>query len=271
VNHSGWEGGNTVFTAGRDLPWLQDEDADSDSLSDTWTAWGVESRDVVVLDASNTQVGLYNLTTHDLDDPQNYNTLRQMLLDAASPQTPWQNPQNPLDVNADEILTPVGDVLTLVNELNLRNVCDEQGRLPSPAPTAAAPPPYYDVNGDNYLSAARDVLPLINHFNQPSAAEGEGAAQMSWDSDPHADLWVARPSTEPDPTAREYVKFESGSEMDVSEADEEAQSGSSRIDAPDDWIADADPLVSEQLLSEEAFAEVAAVWGNANDLFSQLT
>jgi hypothetical protein len=268
VNHSGWEGGNTVFTAGRDLPWLQDQDANSDSLSDTWTAWGVSSRDVVVLDASNTRVGLYNLTKHDLDDPQNYNTLRKMLIDAASPQAPWQNPQNPMDVNADQLLTPVGDVLTLVNELNLRTVCDDQGRLPPPKQTAAAPPPYYDVNGDDYLSPARDVLPLINYFNQPSDAEGEAATQTTWDSVPRAELSVARLSTESQPTTSEFVKVETGGPIDLSAPDEHEQLGSPQAGSRSDWAADPDPVIAEQLLPEEALREVAAVWETPNDLCS---
>ncbi len=83
VNGAGLESGNASITSGRDIPWLQDVDADHDGLSDVWVDWSVNYRDVVILDAENVQVGVFNLTTHDLGSSQNYNTLRQMFVDAA--------------------------------------------------------------------------------------------------------------------------------------------------------------------------------------------
>ena len=53
-----------------------------------WAAWGVNYRDVVVLDGDNIPVAVYNLTIHDLSDPANYDALRTMLLDAAAQQLP---------------------------------------------------------------------------------------------------------------------------------------------------------------------------------------
>ncbi len=84
VNGAGLEGGNGSITAGRDAPWLQDLDSNNDNLSDVWTSWGVAYRDVVILDAENAKVGTFNLTVHNLQIPENYNTLRQMFIDSAT-------------------------------------------------------------------------------------------------------------------------------------------------------------------------------------------
>ncbi len=83
VNRAGLEAGNALMTAGRDIPWLQDVDDNEDGLSDTWDSWDVAYRDVVILDGQNIKVGTFNLTTYDLGVPENYDTLRQMLVDAA--------------------------------------------------------------------------------------------------------------------------------------------------------------------------------------------
>ncbi len=82
VNKEGEESGNGLATAGRDAPWLQDVDADSNGLSDVWTDWKVTARDVIILDANNVQVGVYNLTVNSLYFQANYDTLKQMLIDA---------------------------------------------------------------------------------------------------------------------------------------------------------------------------------------------
>jgi len=84
VNASGLESGNALITSGRDIPWLQDVDVDHNGLSDTWVDWSVTYRDVVILNGDNVRVGVFNLTTHDLRVAQNYDTLRQMFVDAAS-------------------------------------------------------------------------------------------------------------------------------------------------------------------------------------------
>jgi len=84
VNAAGLESGNGLITSGRDIPWLQDLDANHDGQSDVWQSWNVTYRDVVILDGENAKVGTFNLTAHDLGIPANYNTLRQMFIDAAS-------------------------------------------------------------------------------------------------------------------------------------------------------------------------------------------
>ncbi len=84
VNETGQEADNDVITKGRDIPWLQDVDEDEDGHSDVWTSWDVTYRDVVILDGENVKVGTFNVTTYNLQIPENYNALRQMFIDAAS-------------------------------------------------------------------------------------------------------------------------------------------------------------------------------------------
>ena len=193
VNSYDQESGNSLATAGRDIPWLQDEDSDGNGISDLWTSWDVTPRDVVILDGANMMVGAYNLTEYDLEETENYNTLRQMLIDAASPSTaaPWQNSVNRLDVNNDTLVTPVGDVLTLINALNARTIFDAAGRLPDPPVAPNTPPPFYDVNGDGYLTPALDVLPVINYLNGLTSGEGEAAASSTIVADSGSQAWAA--------------------------------------------------------------------------------
>ena len=77
-NQIGSESGNPTVVIGRDLPWTQDTIAEN-----VWVEWGVTYRDVIVLDADNIPVAVYNLTTNDLADPANYAALKQILKQAA--------------------------------------------------------------------------------------------------------------------------------------------------------------------------------------------
>ncbi len=56
------------------LPWLQDVPE-----VDVWGAWGIAFRDVVILDADNEVLDVYNLTEHDLSDPAAYDELKSLL------------------------------------------------------------------------------------------------------------------------------------------------------------------------------------------------
>jgi hypothetical protein len=78
VNKAGEERDNALMCQGRTLPWLQDTPA-----ANVWTTWHVTWRDVVVLDADNKVVRVYNLTDNDLSDPAKYAELRSILLAAA--------------------------------------------------------------------------------------------------------------------------------------------------------------------------------------------
>ena len=70
--------GNVAMTNGRDLPWLQDAETVG-----VWDDWAVTYRDVVVLDADNRIFAIYNVTTHNLAEPDDYAGLRTILLAAA--------------------------------------------------------------------------------------------------------------------------------------------------------------------------------------------
>lgn len=78
VNGAGEESGNALVCEGRSLPWLQDTPE-----ARVWESWRVEYRDVVVLDASNRVVAVYNLTSRDLGQPAYYAELRDLLVAAA--------------------------------------------------------------------------------------------------------------------------------------------------------------------------------------------
>jgi hypothetical protein len=80
VNAANSTGGNGVMTLDRSLPWCQDA---GDVDGDTWAAWGVANRDVVVLDRTNAKVAVYNCTVNDLADPDNYAELLAILRSAA--------------------------------------------------------------------------------------------------------------------------------------------------------------------------------------------
>ncbi len=80
INEAGLEVGNDQMTDGRDLPWLQDTVVD-----DVWGSWAPVYRDVVILDESNIEIDVFNLTVHDLGDPLEYAALKQILIDAATP------------------------------------------------------------------------------------------------------------------------------------------------------------------------------------------
>jgi len=79
VNGVGYESGNSSITAGRSLPWLQDV-----AEQEVWASWSVTYRDVVILDREGNVHDVYNLTEHDLSIVSNYETLKEMLLEAAA-------------------------------------------------------------------------------------------------------------------------------------------------------------------------------------------
>jgi hypothetical protein len=78
VNVIGAESGIPGMCFERDLPLLQDT-----AEKKVWEAWAVVYRDVVVLGAENQKMAVYNLTTHDLGSPANFDSLRSLLRQAA--------------------------------------------------------------------------------------------------------------------------------------------------------------------------------------------
>lgn len=78
VNESGQSSGNADAMASGGLPLMQDDDT-----ARVWEQWDAVWRDVQVVDADNQIVATYNLTDNDLGVPENYDTLKAMLIDAA--------------------------------------------------------------------------------------------------------------------------------------------------------------------------------------------
>jgi hypothetical protein len=81
VNAIGHESDNADMCEGRDLPWLQD----TVELNVWDDVWGVNYRDVYILDAENVLFTVYNVnpSEHNLSDPVHYAGLRAVLLEAA--------------------------------------------------------------------------------------------------------------------------------------------------------------------------------------------
>lgn len=77
VNGTGQEAYNDLAVADNSIPWLQD------TADTAWGAWGVTYRDVVILDAANRKVAVFNLTEHDLAIPGEYAALLALLRSAA--------------------------------------------------------------------------------------------------------------------------------------------------------------------------------------------
>ena len=82
----------------------------------------------------------------------------------------FQNQGNPLDVNADGLISPL-DVLSTVDYINAN---PGQSQLPLNRPDV---PPFVDVDGDGFATPL-DVLRVVNSINQaPGAGEGEDSSE----------------------------------------------------------------------------------------------
>ena len=78
--------------------------------------------------------------------------------------SPWQNPLNRLDVNADGRVSPL-DALIGINFLNRR----QQSEMPPEYDI-----PFYDVSGDGAISPI-DSLTIINALNRGTLGSGEAS------------------------------------------------------------------------------------------------
>ena len=155
INEVGMDSNNAGFTDGRDLPWLQDVDANNNGSSDVWyDSWEITYRDVVVLDVNNEPVFTLNVTSSPLMIEENFNTLKAAFVGEIVPdaQTAWQNPIEPLNVSGDDVIAPL-DALLTINALSDYPT----GTLPASIGNQA---PYLDPSGDGIISpvdpAARD-------------------------------------------------------------------------------------------------------------------
>lgn len=79
VNEDGHSSSNDKVVEEGNLPLLQD-----DATAQVWENWNATWRDVHVVDAENMRVDVFNLTGTSLGETDNYETLKGMLLDAAS-------------------------------------------------------------------------------------------------------------------------------------------------------------------------------------------
>lgn len=77
LNEDGHESGNDDFCDGRDVPWMQDDGA-------VWDDWGVIYRDIVILDRDGNFHTVFNVTSNDLGDEENYWGLVTTLSDLAA-------------------------------------------------------------------------------------------------------------------------------------------------------------------------------------------
>jgi hypothetical protein len=79
INGVGSESGNANIATGNTIPWLQDVEA-----VNVWESWDVTYRDVFVLNHRNELVRVFNLTDHNLNVSANYDSLKTILIDAAT-------------------------------------------------------------------------------------------------------------------------------------------------------------------------------------------
>ncbi|MBT3221744.1 MAG: hypothetical protein HN348_21915 [Proteobacteria bacterium] len=69
---------SSIMTDHTDLPFIED-----DKNHYVWTSWGVNYRDVIIVNQKNEVIDVFNLTQYSLSNSTNYETLRQKLISAA--------------------------------------------------------------------------------------------------------------------------------------------------------------------------------------------
>ncbi len=80
---------------------------------------------------------------------------------------PWQNPDNPYDVNDDDVVSPL-DALVVIQDLSTTGA----RKLPDPGPESS-PPPYVDVSGDGFVTPL-DALLVISFLSKGPSGDAEG-------------------------------------------------------------------------------------------------
>ena len=78
IGRTGGDSGLSGMADSGDLPLFVDNDVEN-----VWDDWGVTLRDVVILNEHNQQVAVFNLSTFSLSTPENYATLKALLIDTA--------------------------------------------------------------------------------------------------------------------------------------------------------------------------------------------
>jgi len=77
INEVGHESATETMAALGDIPLLQDT-----TQAGAWAGWAAVYRDVIIVNAKGERVEAFNLTTHDLSNPDNYAALKAKLLAA---------------------------------------------------------------------------------------------------------------------------------------------------------------------------------------------
>ena len=67
---------NGSFVDERELPWLQDISDQS-----VWDTWGIQYRDILILDENNEPKAVFNLTEFNLSEESSYNAVRDQFLE----------------------------------------------------------------------------------------------------------------------------------------------------------------------------------------------
>ena len=179
-------------------------------------------------------------------------------------ESPSQNPNNALDVNADGAVSS-GDVLAVINLLNtLGTVSLADGEAEAEGEGGGGNSFFYDVNGDNRFSPV-DVLHIINHLNNPTASgEGEGPANSATpdavDSSGLNGIW--QPGQQDSSTESETVSAsESNAETAGTPAVPVATAADSDGTALSDTTGDTD-AADDVTLSDDLLADIAGQWWN---------
>ena len=81
INQIGAETGTSSFDETHALPMVNDNSTDN-----IWIQWESIWRDFYILNRNNELIEIYNLTEHNLNDPQNYQELKQKILTAVQSQ-----------------------------------------------------------------------------------------------------------------------------------------------------------------------------------------
>lgn len=126
---------------------------------------------------------------------------------------PWQNPINPMDVNASGAVSPL-DVLEIIRFLNKNGA----GPLPNPPIPPLTPPPFLDPTGDNAVSPL-DALSVIRFLNGQGAGEGEGDAEGESDG---AGAGVMAAQSSSSPVARDLPPLTTGQDAGQDQGGDES-------------------------------------------------
>ena len=78
INQIGAETGTTSFDATHALPMVNDNPTEN-----IWQKWESQWRDFYILNRNNELLEIYNLTEHNLNDPNNYQELKLKIRIAA--------------------------------------------------------------------------------------------------------------------------------------------------------------------------------------------